>query len=379
MSRTVSDVVIIGAGIMGCSAAFYLARRKGVRVIVIDKGSIAAGMTKRSGSLIRTHSAHPVEARLALASWRAYKNWKELVGLNCEFTETGFVVVARDERDAVRLRAQVDQLQEIGANTRIISTGDLKELQPAARVDDLSIAAYEPEAGFLDPVLAAQSLATRAKELGVSFKTGTLAKSIRVENGRISGVDTNNGLIDALQVVVMAGAWSDRLLKPLGVEIGIISQRVEVMFYDRPSELRAGHAAFEDWATGAHFRPHIFGLTMGGLTAPQSDYATDPDRFEETISQDAIADLQKRLAARLPDLARARYIRGHAGVYDTSPDGHAVLGRVPNIPGLIVAAGFGGAGFALAPAVGACTSELVVDGEASSVDVTTLGISRFQK
>jgi sarcosine oxidase subunit beta len=379
MSRIVSDVIVIGAGIVGCSTAFHLAQRKSVRVLVVEKGPLASGMTKRSGALIRTQFAHPVEARLAVASTQFFQNWKESVGGTCGFSKTGLVVTAQEETQAAQLRAQVAQLQALGANARIISRGELRDLQPATRVDDVALAAFEPDAGFADPVLATQTLAARAKELGATFKTGTMVKGIRVDYGRVIGVDTNIGLIESLNVVVAAGPWADRLLKPLKAEIGIRAQRAEVAFFDRPADLKAGHCAFEDWTTGAHFRPHTFGLTMGGLNAPPSNDETNPDSFDESVSPTFVADVQQRIAARLPAMAHARYVRGHAGVYDMSPDSHAVLGRVPGVIGLFVAAGFSGIGFALAPAVGACLAELIADGEARTVDVRALGMERFGK
>lgn len=369
MSRVVCDVVIIGAGVLGCSTAFHLAQRRNIRVIVVEKGALASGMTKRSGALIRTPSAHKTEAQLARASLRDFQNWKELVGASCGFTQTGCVTVAGNESDAAKLRKQ------IGGASKVISPKELAELQPGVQMDDVTLAAYESEAGYADPVAATQTLATRAKENGVTFKTGTLVKNIRVELGRVAGVDTTTGEIDALKVVVMAGAWTDRLLKPLGIEIGLTSLRAQVAFFDRPAELKAGHTAFFDWTTGAHFRPHTFGLTMAGLNAPQLE--ENPDHFDETVPPAFVADLQKRIAARLPALANARYLRGHAGVYDMTRDARPVISRVPGIEGLIVAAGFGGEGFALAPAVGACVAELVTDGEARTVDVTTLGLERF--
>ncbi len=371
-----ADVVIVGAGVMGCSTAFHLARRKGPRVIVVEKGAIASGQTKRSGALIRTHYAFEPEARLALTSLRMFQNWQEIVGANCGFTQTGLVSIAGNEADAARLRSEVEMLRGIGVNTQVVSRGELRELQPAAHVDDVTLAAYEPESGYADPVAATQTLAAGAKDLGVAFKTGTYVKSILVDHGRVTGIDTNVGVIEALTVVVMTGPWSDRLLKPLGVQIGIQSMRAEVMFFDRPPALKTGHAAFIDSITGAHFRPHTFGLTMAGLTAPHMETPNNPDQFDETVTRERVADVQQRVAARLPTMSQARFTRGHAGVYDMSLDGHAVIGRAPGIHGLIIAAGFSGTGFALAPAVGEGISELIADGEARTVDLSAFRFRR---
>jgi len=372
-----ADVIVVGAGVMGCSAAFHLALRKGPRVVVVEKGALASGQTKRSGALIRTHYPLEPEARLALASLRVFRNWNDIVGGNCGFTQTGLATTA-SEANAAELREQIEMLRGIGVNTQVVSANDLRELQPAAHVDDVALAAYEAESGYADPVAATQTLAARAKSLGVTFKTGTYVKSILVDRGRVYAVDTNVGQIETLTVVVMAGPWSDRLLKPLGVELGIQSLRAEVAFFDRPPQLKAGHVAFVDTITGVHFRPHTFGLTMGGLTAPFAAPLKNPDQFDESVAREAAADVQQRIAARLPAMAHARFVRGHAGIYDMTADGHAVLGHAPGIRGLVIAAGFSGTGFALAPAVGMCISELIADGEARTVDVSALRVERFR-
>jgi sarcosine oxidase subunit beta len=191
--------------------------------------------------------------------------------------------------------------------------------------------------------------------------------------GRVFGIDTTTGEIDALTVVVMAGGWTDRLLKPLGVQIGIQNTRAQVAFFDRPAEMKTGHAAFIDWTTGAHFRPHTFGMTMVGLNESPTE-ERNPDSFDETVPNEFVDDVRQRLAARLPAMTTARYVRGHAGIYDASPDARPVISRVPGVAGLIVAAGLGGIGFMLAPAVGACIAEMVTDGEARTVDVKKLEI-----
>jgi sarcosine oxidase subunit beta len=334
-------------------------------------------MTKRSSALIHTHFVDETTARLVLASLRYFQNWKEVVGGNCGFTQTGLVVVA-GTADAADLRDQVTRLQGIGASTRIVTCEELQELQPAARVDDIALATYQPEAGFADPMATTQLLAARAKALGVEFRTGTLVKNIRVERGRVVGIDTTTGTLEASAVVIAAGPWSDHLLRPLGVEIGIRAARMQVAFFDRPSELRRGHAAFLDATTGVYFRPHTFGLTLGGLSAPPAE-SVNPDRFDETIAREFVAEVQQHIAARLPAMAQARFVRGHAGVYDISPDARPVMSRVPGILGLVIAAGFGGTGFAIAPAIGACIAELVTDGEARTVDVRAWQFARFSE
>lgn len=371
MSRLVVDVIVIGGGIIGCSAAFHLGRRKGTRVLVIEKGPLGSGMTRRSGAFVRAALATPTETRLALASANYFRQWKEIVGGSCGFTPTGLLVIASEEQ-AARLNDQLAQWNALGAPIQTLSRGEVRDLQPDAQVDDVALAAHDATAGFADPMLTAQTLAARAKELGVIFKTGTMVKRIQVEYGRAVGVETNIGAIEALNVVICAGAWSDRLLAPLRATIGLRAQRVPLVFFERSADLRAGHLAFEDWASGAHFRPHTFGLTAGGLLAASEQ--VNPDSFDEAISAAFIADAQQRMAARLPALARARYIRGHAGAYETRDDGRAVLGRVPGIAGLFVAAGFGSVGFTIAPAVGACLAELVLDGEVRTADVSAWSV-----
>lgn len=370
----VTDVVIVGAGIIGTNAAFHLAK-VGKRVIVVEKSSIASGMTKRSGALVRTFIPAEPMARLAQHSIGVYQNWKSIVGGECGYKQCGLVVTSGDSDRREQL---VAALNKSGGNVRLLSPDELREVEPNSRVDDVTSAGFDPDAGFIDPVVAAQSLAARAKDLGAKFHTGTLARKIRVERNRVMAVETNAGEIQTTEVVVAAGGWTERLLQPFGVEIGIQNERHQVAFFDRPQELRSGHTAFWDEANGAYFRPHTYGLTMGGLIGEKIEPGV-PDQLEESVSEDFVGIVHGRISARLPAMAGAKFLRGHAGYYDTSPDGLPVLGRVPGFVGLILAAGFGDAGLCVAPAVGASVAELIYDGEARTWDITPLAPSRFLK
>ncbi|MBI5650200.1 MAG: FAD-binding oxidoreductase [Chloroflexi bacterium] len=365
-----ADIVIIGAGVMGASAAFHLARGArmserarplGARVVVVEKGSIGSGMTKRSGGLVRGTFPNETETQLAWTSLNYFRDWKNIVGGDCAFVKTGVVVIVDEAR------------AHIGAPAQTLDADALRELQPHARVDDVVRALYEPDAGYADPLATTQAFAARAKEWGAEFRTGTLVKSIRVEHHRVTGVETTTGMIETMNVVVMTGAWSERLLKPRGIDIGIQTARVQVAFFDRPAELKKGHCAFVDLTTGAYFRPHTFGLTYAGLLNEEINLV-NPDHFDETVSQDFVADLRARIATRIPAMAHARFARRHTGVYDLTPHARPIISRVPGIAGLIVAAGFGANGFAIAPAVGACVAEMVSDGAASTVDVSALSL-----
>src|SRR5260370_13656773 len=141
-----ANVIVVGAGVVGCSIAFHLARG-GAQVRVFDKGNICAGMSARSGALVRMHYTFAPEAELAWKSYRYFQNWSEMVLGRCGFVATGFAVVV-DERNAARLRANVAMLQRVGVDTEVVTPATLQKLEPHAFVDDVARAAFEPHSGY---------------------------------------------------------------------------------------------------------------------------------------------------------------------------------------------------------------------------------------
>jgi len=368
-----ADVVIVGGGVIGCSTAFHLARGArsndsarplNARVLVIEKGSLASGMTKRSGGLMHASFADPTLAQLASKSLAYARNWQSMVGGQCAFTQTGLLALAAENQ----LREQAALLARLGVDAHTLDAPAMRELQPGINTDDAPLALFEPDAGYVDPTQMTQAFAARAKEFGAEFRTGTLVKSICVEHGRVTGVETTIGAIETLAVVVIAGAWSERLLKPLGVPVHLHIARTQVAYLDRPAELKKGHPAFFDALTGAYFRPHTYGLLYAGLIDADDD-AANPDHLSESVSPEFVADVRERIAHRLPAMASARYVRGHAGMYDVTASRRPVVGKAPNITGLFVAAGFGGSGLAIAPALGTCIAEIITEGAASTVNL----------
>ena len=374
MTQASADIVVIGAGVVGCSIAFHLARA-GARVRVFDKGGICAGMSARSGALVRMHYTFAPEAELAWKSHHYFRNWSEIVGGRCGFVETGFAVVV-DERNAARLRANVAMLQRVGIDTEIVTAAELQKLEPHAFVNDVALAAIEPHSGYADPVATTESLAVAAKRHGAEFSTNMPVAKIVHRSGRAVGVvDASGHIYEADAVCVVAGPWTDALLAPLGVKIGIKGERAQIAFFKRPPELK--HYIYIDTIAGSYFRPHGDDLTLAGLGGWKPEGEADPDNFRETNDDDFVAAVRKRLAQRIPAMADAPYSRGHAGIYDVSPDARAVMGALPNVERLFVAAGFSGTGFKTAPAVGASMAELILTGASTTVDLTPFGFERI--
>jgi sarcosine oxidase, subunit beta len=368
------NIIVIGAGVVGCSLAFHLARA-GARVRVFDKGGICAGMSARSGALVRMHYTFAPEAELAWKSHHYFRHWSEIVGGRCGFVETGFAVVV-DERNAAPLRANVAMLQRVGVDTEIATAAELHKREPNTFVGDVALAAFEPRSGYADPVATTESFAAAARKLGAKFSLNTAVAKIAHRGGRAVGVIDNSGhLHEADGVCVAAGPWTDTLLAPIGAKIGIKSERAQIAFFKRPPQIK--HCIYIDTIAGSYFRPHGDDLTLAGLGGWKPEAEANPDKFRETNDDDFVAAVRKRLAQRIPAMADAPYSRGHAGIYDVSPDSRAVMGSVPGVEHLFVAAGFSGTGFKTAPAVGASMAELILTGASTTVDLTPFGFERI--
>lgn len=376
------DVIIVGAGVVGCSLAFHLARA-GARVRVLDKGAeVCAGMSARSGALLRMHYTFAPEAELAWKSLPYFADWEEMVGRDreargCGFVRSGFAIVVGGT-NVDRLRANVAMLRATGVDTYLVEPAELRKLEPALNVDDVALAAYEPQSGYADPVATTRSMAEAAQRRGAKFVFEAPVASIDTAGGRVRGVvDTSGKRHQADAVCIAAGPWTDRLLAPLGAAIGIRGERAQIAFFKRAKPLR--HCGCIDTISGSYFRPHGGDLTLIGLGDIKAEYEPDPDGFREDNDADFVAEVAERLAHRVPAMSGAGYERGHAGIYDVSPDSRAVMGPIPGIAGLYVAAGFSGTGFKTAPAVGAAMAEVILEGRARIVDIAPFGFERLRQ
>ena len=364
---------MIGGGVHGASLAFALASRGVTRVVLIEQGALASGASGRSSALVRMHYTNEWDARLAFASFPVFRDWSEVMGGPPVFTRTGFAcVVAPPYAEA--LRKNVAMLKAIGINTVALSAAELKALQPVANVEDLGAAAYEPESGYANPAAVVEGFGRRARALGARVLQWTTVTRILRRESCVVGVETSAGRIDAGAVVVAAGAWAPRLCREIGLALPARPKALDTVLVTRPPELADPHLIFIDNAQGTYLRPESGILTLVGV--PSQAWDLDPDG-PMSLPAEAPATGAHLLTHRIPAMEKATLARGYRAVDGYSRDRHAILGRVEGVDGLYLATAFSGSGFKIAPAVGTCMAELILDGRAKTVDIEAFGLARF--
>jgi sarcosine oxidase subunit beta len=368
-----AEVIIIGAGVHGASLAFHLAQR-GVGALVLEKSFIAAGATGRSSGLVRMHYDVRQDSELAWVSFGYFSNWAEIVGGDCGFTRTGFLqIVARQDEELLRQNTTLHQ--DIGIPSLLISADDVRRLAPSFATDDFDIAAYEPESGYADPSSTAASLLTAAREKGARLVQDCAVTGVLVESGKVKGVRTSQGEFFAPIVVNAAGAWAGKLNQLAGLDLPYDTWRHDTMFVSRPKGIGPSHPAVIDFPNEMYFRPETGGLTLVGLEdgnplgeSPESD----TDHAKKGFVERGI----DRICQRIPLMENGALHSAHGGYDGITPDQHPMLGQA-GPDGFYLQCGMSGTGFKISPAVGLCMSELILDGEAKTVDISIYRPERF--
>lgn len=366
------DVLIIGAGVHGASLAFHLAER-GVKVAVLEKSHIAAGATGRSSGLVRMHYDLEAEAALAWVSFGYFRDWARRVGGECGFVRTGFIqLVSRQQVDA--LRANVQMQQRLGIPTLLVTAEDIRRLAPAFATDDFDLAAYEPESGYADPTSTATALMHAARARGAALFQNCRVDSIRVQSGRVVGVSSSRGEFSAPIVVNAAGPWARQVCEMVGLDLPLTTWRHDVMYAQRPPELALPHPTVIDFPNQMYFRPEG-GLTLVGLE-DGNPLGESPEGDTDHARPGFVERAIERICRRIPQMERGGLHSAHGGYDGITSDQRPVLG--PAGPeGFWLDCGFSGTGFKIAPAVGLCLSEWILDGAPRTVDITIFSPARF--
>ena len=375
MTKT-ADVVVVGGGVNGCSIAYQLARRGIRNVVLVEKGHIASGPTGVSSGIVRQHYTNETLAAMARDSVRVFERFGDEIGGDAGFVQCG-VVFLSGEDTAAELTSTVEMHRRIGIRESLLSAAELKAMEPHLFDEDVTCGAYDRDGGYADPTLAATSFADAAKRLGVNILQRTTVTGLRIDGGKMAGVQTDKGEIASNTVINAAGPWGAGLAAMAGIEIPITVTRHAVVVTQRPVAWRKPTPVWGDLIGGWYFKPDgQTGMMVGSV---QDDHrGVDADNYVDIATHDEVVAASSALLRRFPIMEEGTARSGWAGLYDVTPDSQPVIDGIEHVPGFFCAVGFSGHGFKIAPAVGRIMSELVVDGHCRSYDIGIFRLDRFQ-
>lgn len=366
-----ADVVVIGAGVIGCSTAYHLARLGVAPVAVVEMGQPGSGSTSRSASMLSLQfCTDELTLRMARYSYGRYMQFEEEVGTPIDFQRTGWLTVAGADA-ADRLRANAALLQSLGVTTEVLAPDEVQHRYPLLHVEDVAVATYGPDDGPLNPHAIVWGYVKAATALGACFYPRVRAVGIEVQGGRAVGVHTDAGFIPAAVVVNAAGPWAAEVGRWVGLDIPL-RNRVRTILVTGPlPAVPPDHPFVEDLSAEWYFRPEGEGVLMGMGQEP----AEAPD---DTATRPHVVDAMIEAAAhRVPVLAAATLLTVWSGVRPLTPDGLPILGPAPGVDGLYLNAGWGGVGIIQAPIAGQLTAEAIVHGRGLTMDLEPFRLCRF--
>ena len=367
------DAIIIGAGVVGTSIAFHLAER-GLKPLIVERKTVASGATGHSSGLVRMHYDLRAESELAFVSFKQYfSNWRERVGGECGFMQTGFLQIAKREHED-KLRGNVANHQRIGINTSVITADDVKKLFPDLLTDQFDFAAYEPDSGYADATLTTNSMLEAAKRMGATLIQNCEVTGILASGGRVSGVTTTRGDLSAPIIVNAAGTWAAHIGRMAGVDIPFQTWTHDVAFLHRPPSLGRFPAVIDD-TINCYFRPEGSALILAA-GEDESLRNEPPDAEDQTPTPNFLDNLIDAMLKRIPKLEESGLHSIHVGRDGISLDQRPILGAA-GPKGFYLACGMSGTGFKISPAVGASMSELILDGKPKTVDISPFRFERF--
>ncbi|CAN5653305.1 FAD-binding oxidoreductase [soil metagenome] len=375
------DVIVIGAGVIGSSVAYHLARAGCKRVLVIDRGLIGNGTTSQSSGILRTHYSVAENVALAKASWTVFNdfaNYLQDEDAASGLVKCGYLIASPDGPKLPALRDALAGQQAMGIEVNLLDAARATALLPIARFDDAALIGYEPEAGFADAYLTASSFARTARRLGVKFKEGVEVQGLLIDDGRVTGVKSAQGDFTAATVVSTQNIWAREIETWTGISTPVGAERHAVLALEGPQHYTFAMPVYKDLASAGMLYCRSYGGTQMLVSeGTVGEQLAEPDNQPGDISMDYMIDVGEQVAQRFPSFSEAGVASSWTGVYDVTPDWNPVLGRLPELPGLVVGYGFSGHGFKLSPAVGRLLANEAL-GLPNDISLAPYALERFR-
>jgi sarcosine dehydrogenase len=376
-----AEVVVVGGGIWGCSIAYHLARAGLTDVVVLERRDLCTGNTPQAAGLVGQLRSTPLMARGIRRVVERLTGWEAEHGEPSGFRQVGSLKVALNQERRREIEAQAAQARREGVEVELISAAQAEARVPFLDFRAMEAVAWIPGDGYVEPYTLAMAIARAARARGVRFETGRPVTGFTIQGGRVRGVETPRGPVEAREVVVAAGPWGERLAAPLGLRLDTVPLRHQHWTTAPGPGIPAAFPVVRVPDASVYVRPEVGGLMVGGFEARPKAFsmATLPGAFEiEHTERDlgVLEELAGGLTRAFPDLGNAPILAGCAGLPTFTPDGQYLLGPVPGVAGLHLATGCNAVGIAGSLLVGEWMAELITEGRTRD-DTGSQALDRF--
>lgn len=368
-----SEVVIIGGGVIGCAAAYYL-KKAGKSVTVLEGSDhIGNGGSSRNGGGVRQSGRDPRELPLAMYGIRhLWPTLSEELETDCEYHQDGNLRLGKNEWHRKILQGLVDNARNCGLDVRMIDGEEVRQINPYLS-EEVTVASWCPTDGHANPLTTTLGYYKMARRLGVRFVSGEPVRELRMVQGRARRVITPNNIYEGEQILVAAGLGSREILSTVGIDIPMMSSLLEALVTEAQPVMFDQMLGTADADFYGHQTKHG-SFVFGGSSGLEPYNKDDGTPVSNSLTAPCIC---RGIMKYFPVLSDAKIVRTWAGWSDKSADGVPVLGAVEEVPGLYVACAFTGHGFGIAPSVGEQLCKLMTVG-VTDVDLAPLHYDRFR-
>jgi sarcosine oxidase subunit beta len=374
-----AEIVIIGGGVVGASAAYHLTERGAADVVILERESrLGLGSTGKATGGVRAQFETDINIKMSLYSIDFFRRFNEITGVDCGHEPRGYLFFATDAAQLDYLRRSSEKQKSLGLETvEIVDAKTISEIVHGMNCEDIVGGTFCSTDGFIDPFGVLEGFARKAIERGASIEFETTVEAIETENGKVKAVRTNRGRIETENVILAAGAWARPIAETAGVDLPVEASRRQIVWARSEKELPANLPMVIDIGTGFHFRPAKNSRRDVLFAYPDRD---EKPGFNTEFDDGFIHKVYKKARMRAPFLAAASVVREkcRAGLYENTPDHHAIIGGC-EIQGLYFCNGFSGHGVMHSPASGRAIAEILLDGAATFMDVSMLDLKRFRE
>lgn len=375
MKKT-ADVVIIGGGCMGASAAYYLARGGVTDVILVEREPmLGMGSTGRNAGGVRHQFSSEANVRLSIESIQLFENFKEEIGYEIDFHQDGYLFLLSNRKELNTFRRNVEMQRRLGVEVDLLSPEEAGRLAPGLGVEGVIGATFCARDGIADPNGVTVGFAKAAQSLGVEICRETEVTAIKIESDRICEVETNRGKISTRTVINAAGPYAQGVGRMAGIDVPVLPYRRHIFITEPISGIKPAvpetRIMVIDFGTTFYFHREGAGILFG-----MSDL-DEPTSFDTTVSWEFLEKVTQVAMKRLPRLAEAGIAHAWGGLYEVTPDAMPIIGPAHNPEGFFMIVGFSGHGFQHSPAAGRIIADIIVRGAPADFDVTPFEFNRF--